>query len=67
MPDGKYPAIKETVIVQEEGLIEVRSPELKLGMSVEVIILLDIPVRDEEIQDVMLYSLSAAEQSLGEE
>jgi hypothetical protein len=39
-------ALKQTVTVQEGGLIEVRSPQLPVGARAEVIILLEEPVVD---------------------
>ncbi|MGH2523053.1 MAG: hypothetical protein ACRDH2_11170 [Anaerolineales bacterium] len=37
-------ALRQTVIVQPGGLIEIRSPELPVGASAEVIVLVDAPL-----------------------
>ena len=36
-------ALRQTVIVQPGGVIEIRSPELPVGAAAEVIVLVDVP------------------------
>ena len=37
-------AVRQTVIVQPGGVIEIRSPELPAGVAAEVIVLVDAPL-----------------------
>lgn len=67
-------ALKQTATVQKGGYIEIRSPELLEGISVEVIILIqkqDIDISDiwsdEDIRDLSNYSLQQASTSFEEE
>jgi hypothetical protein len=57
-----HTAFKQTVTVQEGGLIEVRSSELPVGARAEVIILLEDPAVDysEEWTDADLRDFSGA-------
>ncbi len=60
-------ALKQTVTVQEGGLIELRSPDLPTGAQAEVIVLFDTPPIDtadswseEDLRDITRYSLEHA-------